>query len=121
MHSDKLRRLKSRSRKYKIDSLKGLKSTSQSKRNADSEYIEMQEINGDDKDEQIFGRCIFITIISYYKISIQFYLIIVLIVNLFLVSEHEKPIPVSEFSNHVDSLHEDRDRMLEIEYKVSNN
>ena len=30
-----------------------------------------------------------------------------------------KPIPVSEFSNHVERLHADRDKLFEMEYEVS--
>ena len=36
----------------------------------------------------------------------------------FAVEEHKKPVPLSEFSSHVDRLHEDRDRLFELEYKV---
>ena len=30
-----------------------------------------------------------------------------------------KPIPVSEFSGHVERLHADRDKLFEMEYEVS--
>ena len=30
-----------------------------------------------------------------------------------------KPIPVSEFSSHVERLHADRDKLFEMEYEVS--
>ena len=30
-----------------------------------------------------------------------------------------KPIPVSEFNNHVERLHADRDKLFEMEYEVS--
>ena len=35
------------------------------------------------------------------------------------VSEHVKPIPVSEFSIHVEKLHADRDKLFEMEYMVN--
>ena len=33
--------------------------------------------------------------------------------------EHEKPVPISKFSSHVEKLHADRDRLFEMEYMVS--
>ena len=33
--------------------------------------------------------------------------------------ERVKPIPVSEFSSHVERLHVDRDKLFEMEYEVS--
>jgi hypothetical protein len=33
--------------------------------------------------------------------------------------ERVKPIPVSEFSGHVERLHADRDKLFEMEYEVS--
>ena len=35
------------------------------------------------------------------------------------VSEYVKPIPVSEFSIHVEKLHADRDKLFEMEYTVN--
>ena len=36
-----------------------------------------------------------------------------------VASERVKPIPVSEFSGHVERLHTDRDKLFEMEYEVS--
>ena len=41
------------------------------------------------------------------------------IIILFVVGERVKPIPVSEFSSHVERLHADRDKLFEMEYEVS--
>ena len=40
------------------------------------------------------------------------------IYNISIASEHVKPIPVSEFSSHVERLHADRDKLFEMEYEV---
>ena len=34
------------------------------------------------------------------------------------VNERETPIPVSEFSSHVERFHADRDKLFEMEYEV---
>ena len=36
----------------------------------------------------------------------------------FAAGEHVKPVPVSEFSSHVERLHADRDKLFEMEYEV---
>ena len=40
--------------------------------------------------------------------------------DLYVAGECEKPVPVSEFSGHVERLHADRDKLFEMEYAVSN-
>ena len=36
-----------------------------------------------------------------------------------VAGEHVKPIPVSEFSSHIERLHADRDKLFEMEYEVT--
>ena len=44
---------------------------------------------------------------------------IILTVTITVAGEREKPIPLSEFSSHVERLHADRDKLFEMEYEVS--
>ena len=37
----------------------------------------------------------------------------------YLVQDRSKPVPVEEFSEHVQRMHADRDKFFELEYNVS--
>ena len=54
---------------------------------------------------EIIKKCVKYVIEDYHK--------------LFAAGERVKPIPVSEFSSHVERLHADRDKLFEMEYEVS--
>ena len=80
----------------------------------EKECIELNP-NEEEKDKDYY----FMDTSLLGQLGINLYRLIIINCQFLSAGERVKPIPVSEFSSHVERLHADRDKLFEMEYEVS--